>query len=178
LPAVSVMSLVLIECPKTHRHISTGVQISADDFDRLDEATQSSVRCPRCGKEHHWTKRDAILDNILDFCSLTAASGTGSAQRCPGPPICPSLGHGRSGRCFVEHRAGGARHGVMLYSRRKGEIIGRVDMILKHAEVPRWHGKTVVETSLTAAGDMYESAIEHGYSRLANVKSSEQHGLD
>ncbi len=61
LPSVSVMSLVLIECPKTHRHISTGVQISADDFDRLDEATQSSVRCPRCGKEHHWTKREAIL---------------------------------------------------------------------------------------------------------------------
>src|SRR5262249_54288071 len=80
--------------------------------------------------------------------------------------------------CFVEYRAGSARHRVVLYSRGKWEIIGRIDMIFKHAEVPGWHGEPVVETSLTAASDMDESAIADVNARPVSVKPSEQQVLN
>jgi hypothetical protein len=52
--------LVLIQCPHTGRHFSTGIETSADGFELLP-AVQQPVQCPFCHNEHRWTKRDAIL---------------------------------------------------------------------------------------------------------------------
>src|SRR6266700_1962574 len=76
---------------------------------------------------------------------------------------------------IVQHRTRGARHRVAFDRGGKGEIVGRVDVILEHAEVPGRHGEAIVEATLAAAGDMYEGAIENGLACLAHVKPPEHH---
>ena len=52
--------MVLIRCPKTGRHLSTGIETSLECFELLADV-QPPVKCPFCNKEHTWTKRQAIL---------------------------------------------------------------------------------------------------------------------
>jgi hypothetical protein len=54
------MPSILIECPKTNREFSTGIIIDKASFDVLRNVP-GFARCPHCGQEHQWSKRDAWL---------------------------------------------------------------------------------------------------------------------
>ena len=54
------MALLLIQCPRTGRCISTGIETDPDSFD-LPTDGPKTVQCPFCRKEHVWTKRNALL---------------------------------------------------------------------------------------------------------------------
>jgi hypothetical protein len=54
------MGVVTIRCPNTGRDISTGIDTDQASFDRLPDVLSHS-RCPMCGLEHSWWKREARL---------------------------------------------------------------------------------------------------------------------
>src|SRR6266571_8513760 len=54
------MALLLIQCPRTGRCISTGIETDPDSFD-LPADGPKTVQCPFWRKEHVWTKRNALL---------------------------------------------------------------------------------------------------------------------
>jgi hypothetical protein len=54
------MPTILIDCPKTNREFSTGIIIDKASFDVLRNVP-GFARCPHCGQEHEWSKRDARL---------------------------------------------------------------------------------------------------------------------
>ena len=54
------MGVVLVQCPRTGRYISTGVETDNNGFNLLIERPKT-VQCPCCRKEHVWTKRNAML---------------------------------------------------------------------------------------------------------------------
>ena len=54
------MALVLVQCPRTRRCISTGIETDPDSFEFLADGPKT-VQCPFCHKEHVWTKRNALL---------------------------------------------------------------------------------------------------------------------
>jgi hypothetical protein len=54
------MHEVLIRCPITKKHLSTGIALKAEVFAQTDFKNQS-VYCPHCRQLHPWTKRDAFL---------------------------------------------------------------------------------------------------------------------
>lgn len=55
-----VMAVIIIECPKTNCEFSTGIIIDKASFDVLREVP-ARARCPHCGQEHEWSKRDTRL---------------------------------------------------------------------------------------------------------------------
>jgi hypothetical protein len=57
------MSVVVIRCPTTGRTISTGIETDQSTFDKLPDVRTHS-RCPLCGFEHFWWKREAWLADI------------------------------------------------------------------------------------------------------------------
>jgi hypothetical protein len=54
------MSAVIIKCPHTGEHISTGIETDSDSFNKLPEVLMRS-RCPSCGLEHAWWTREGRL---------------------------------------------------------------------------------------------------------------------
>jgi hypothetical protein len=54
------MSVVLVQCPRTSRYISTGIETDDNGFDLLVGGPKIA-QCPCCRKEHVWTKRNAML---------------------------------------------------------------------------------------------------------------------
>jgi hypothetical protein len=57
------MGIVMIRCPNTGRDISTGIDTDQASFDRLPDVLSHS-RCPVCGLEHSWWKREARLADL------------------------------------------------------------------------------------------------------------------
>ncbi len=59
------MAMILITCPVTGQSVSTGLLMSADEFERaaLDD---NVIRCPACGRIHKWSKPDARLEKQED----------------------------------------------------------------------------------------------------------------
>ena len=55
------MSAVMIKCPSTGDFISTGIETDPESFRNLPDVLAHS-RCPLCGLEHAWWKREASLD--------------------------------------------------------------------------------------------------------------------
>ena len=55
------MNPVLIECPLTHEHVSTGFE--AVDLDELEPAN-TLIDCPACGNDHAWTPTRRGADGI------------------------------------------------------------------------------------------------------------------
>jgi len=55
------MPRLLIECPDTHKMIYTGLNFNWETLESasLDDET---LPCTECGKVHHWTSKDVILD--------------------------------------------------------------------------------------------------------------------
>lgn len=58
------MPRVLIECPETHKLIYTGLNMNWSTFESTKIGEQTYPRCPECGEQHVWTRRDAVLDEI------------------------------------------------------------------------------------------------------------------
>jgi hypothetical protein len=52
------MSEIMTMCPVTNRPISTGLATNSVIFESLPDINLPS-RCPRCGRQHVWSKRKA-----------------------------------------------------------------------------------------------------------------------
>ncbi len=52
------MGVILIECPISFREFSTGILTDKASFDVIRDVT-ARARCPYCGQQHEWRKRDA-----------------------------------------------------------------------------------------------------------------------
>jgi hypothetical protein len=60
------MAVLLIKCPHTNRPISTGIEIDgAETLAKLPDVL-SDVKCPECGLEHAWWKREAWLEERVE----------------------------------------------------------------------------------------------------------------
>ena len=78
----------------------------------------------------------------------------------------------------IEDRALGARHRVARGDGRKRKEVGRIDVVLEHAEMPGRHREAIVEAALAAARDVNERAVEHRQAGLVHMQAAPQHGLD
>jgi hypothetical protein len=54
------MHVLMVRCPETGRHISTGIEIDSDSFASLPDKLPVS-NCPLCGRGHAWLKCDAMF---------------------------------------------------------------------------------------------------------------------
>jgi hypothetical protein len=54
------MGVVMIKCPNTGKDVSTGIETDATSFAHVGDVLAHS-RCPLCGQEHAWWKREAWL---------------------------------------------------------------------------------------------------------------------
>lgn len=68
------MSILMVRCPNTGQEIATGVETDARGFRQLPSVLTYS-RCPSCGLEHPWWRREAWLrdDESVFFQADTAA---------------------------------------------------------------------------------------------------------
>jgi endogenous inhibitor of DNA gyrase (YacG/DUF329 family) len=55
-----MMGTVMIRCPTTGDPVSTEIETEPSIFQKLPEV-EARMHCPRCGKRHVWTMRDAWL---------------------------------------------------------------------------------------------------------------------
>ncbi len=55
------MAKVMIKCPDTKKLVFTGVVGDKVFLERLQIKQNRMARCSACGKEHAWTKEDAVL---------------------------------------------------------------------------------------------------------------------
>lgn len=58
------MGVITIQCPRTGKQVSTGIEVDRAHFDRMRE-TRYSMSCWLCGGEHVWSKRWATF--VEDF---------------------------------------------------------------------------------------------------------------
>lgn len=54
------MGIVTIRCPSIGQQVSTGIETDRASFDALPDVL-ARTRCPACGLEHSWWKREAVL---------------------------------------------------------------------------------------------------------------------
>ncbi len=57
------MRTILIKCPQTGRWVSTGIDIDAGAFARIPDVV-ATMRCPECGGEHAWSKKNAMISPL------------------------------------------------------------------------------------------------------------------
>ena len=55
------MGAILIRCPTTNELVPVGIDTDKDSFEALPTVEARAIRCPLCGKDHPWSKEDAIL---------------------------------------------------------------------------------------------------------------------
>jgi hypothetical protein len=65
------MRTIMIKCPKTDRWISTGIDVHPDSYAGIPD-TVAKTRCPACGQNHSWSKKDAM---ICEFATTGSQSG-------------------------------------------------------------------------------------------------------
>lgn len=58
------MSKIMIRCPESGSEISTGIDCDGGTFDALPFVV-SHAHCPKCGKQHCWSKSDACQFTTL-----------------------------------------------------------------------------------------------------------------
>ncbi len=115
---------------------------------------------------------------------IVLALGIGGDQRGRAIPVfrrvvdVEQLRHGTERACAIEH--GGLGAGDRIARRRGGErkVVGRIDVVFEHAEMPGRHREAIVEAALAAARDMDERAVEHRLAVLVDIEAAQQHGLD
>jgi hypothetical protein len=56
------MGAIMIRCPKTDELIP---DTDRDTFAVLPDVMATPVRCPACGGEHAWSKKDAVLETTM-----------------------------------------------------------------------------------------------------------------
>jgi hypothetical protein len=54
------MGAIMIKCPTTGQSIATGIETDPNSFKQIPDVLSRS-RCPICGLEHHWWKREAWI---------------------------------------------------------------------------------------------------------------------
>lgn len=59
------MGAIMIRCPATDQLIPVGIDTDKDTFQALPNVEATPVRCPACGGEHSWSKKDAVLDTTM-----------------------------------------------------------------------------------------------------------------
>jgi hypothetical protein len=59
------MGAIMIRCPATKELIPVGIDTDKDTFVGLPDVRATPVRCPACGGEHTWSKKDAILETTM-----------------------------------------------------------------------------------------------------------------
>jgi hypothetical protein len=57
------MAKVMIKCPNTGKLVFTGVLGDKTLLERIQIQQNKMARCSACGKEHTWSKGDAVLQN-------------------------------------------------------------------------------------------------------------------
>ena len=55
------MPRVLIECPETGLEVYTGINLNWETFESYRFGEQR-LPCPKCGKDHLWTRQDVTMD--------------------------------------------------------------------------------------------------------------------
>jgi hypothetical protein len=65
------MYTIMIKCPATGRWVSTGIDIEPSTFAHIPDVV-AHAHCPACGREHPWTKRNAM---ISPFATSASQSG-------------------------------------------------------------------------------------------------------
>lgn len=55
------MGTILIRCPTTNELVPVGIDTDKDSFKSLPDVP-AKLRCPLCGKDHSWSKADAVLE--------------------------------------------------------------------------------------------------------------------
>jgi hypothetical protein len=55
------VSALMIRCPQTGRAIFTGTETDETSLNKSPDMP-THTRCPACGREHMWWKRDAWLE--------------------------------------------------------------------------------------------------------------------
>lgn len=59
------MSMVMIKCPASGRSLATGIEVETNTFIALPDVL-SQARCPHCGLDHSWWKREAWLEERVE----------------------------------------------------------------------------------------------------------------
>lgn len=57
------MPRLLIECPETHKLIYTGRNFNWETLEST-KLGENEIPCNECGQIHHWSRKDAILDEV------------------------------------------------------------------------------------------------------------------
>ena len=57
------MGLLMIVCPNTGQPISTGIETDEYSLDQVPDVL-ARTRCPLCGLDHSWWKREAWLADV------------------------------------------------------------------------------------------------------------------
>lgn len=56
------MRKVMIKCPQKGIAVPTGVEMDQDAFGTV--TLDYELKCPACGAVHHWTKKEAFLEQV------------------------------------------------------------------------------------------------------------------
>jgi hypothetical protein len=56
-------SHVMIRCAESGEGVPAGVRIDAATF-KTSNLGDQTVRCPHCGQEHTWSKKDAWIEEV------------------------------------------------------------------------------------------------------------------
>jgi len=59
------MGAIMIRCPETDELIPVGIDTDRISFQSLPDVPASPVRCPACGGEHPWSRKDAVLETTM-----------------------------------------------------------------------------------------------------------------
>ena len=54
------MAMLMIKCPRTGQDVSTGILTDSDGCQKIPD-TLAYTRCPACGLEHAWWRKEAWL---------------------------------------------------------------------------------------------------------------------
>ena len=73
------MGAIMIRCPTTDELIPVGIDTDRDTFDSLPEVPARPVRCPACGGQHAWSKKDALLETTMRLRPITRRNGGSDA---------------------------------------------------------------------------------------------------
>ena len=58
------MAILKIRCPAKGTYISTGIEVRSEDLHKLP-SVRTFTYCPRCGKSHSWTIKEALGSDAL-----------------------------------------------------------------------------------------------------------------
>jgi hypothetical protein len=60
------MPEIRVRCPQTSSLVSVGIDTDLRSFEAVKTLAHltSEFVCPACGRRHHWSPKDAVLDDL------------------------------------------------------------------------------------------------------------------